>query len=79
MATIPKCKEDAYRKHKEREEVWAFDYQFFYQHALYVGYNVTNALYNRMKKGKGVLGLAPRNIFANAFHTTLENVFLQVS
>ena len=78
MTAIPKCKESAYWKHKEGKKLGGFDHEFFHHHALYVGYNVTNTLYTTIKAGKGVWGLAPRNICRNAFLTTLEKSPLQV-
>ena len=73
VAATPKCKENAYWKNKEREELGGFDHEFFYHHALFVGYNVTNALYNTIKEGMGVWGLAPRKIITNVLPTTVEN------
>ena len=46
-------------KNRKQKEFRAFDYQFYYPHALYVGYNVTNALYNRMNGEWGSEGLLP--------------------
>ena len=34
LAAIPKCKESAYWKHKEREEFGDLDHEFFYRHAF---------------------------------------------
>ena len=58
----PRSKGSAYWKDEEKEEFGDFNYEFFYHHALYVGYNVTNTLYTTLKAGKGVRGLAPRQI-----------------
>ena len=79
MSATPKCKESAFLKHKERDEFGHFDHEFVYHHALYVGYIVTNIIYNTIKAGKGVWGLAPRKIFTNVFPTTLDNSPLQLS
>ena len=49
VASTPKCKENAYSKSKEREEFGRFDHEFCYQHALVVGSNVTNTVYNTIK------------------------------
>ena len=54
MAATPKCIESAYWKNKEIEEFEGFDHEFFNHHAFFVGYNVTNTLYNTIKAGKGV-------------------------
>ena len=51
VAATPKCKENAYWKNKEREEFGGFVHEFFYHHALFVGYNVTNTLYKGRKRG----------------------------
>ena len=66
MAATPKCKENAYWKNKEREELGGFDHEFFYHHALFVGYNVTNALYSSIKEwGSG--GLPPEKLLQMYF------------
>ena len=60
------------------EEFGGFDHEFFYHHALFVGYNVTNTIYNTIKAGKRVWGLAPKKSFTNALPTTLESAFRKV-
>ena len=78
VAVTPKCKESAYWMNKEREEFRGFNHEFSFHHALYVGYNVTNTLFNTIKIGKGVWGLAPEN-FTNVLPSMLENPSLQAS
>ena len=74
VTATSKCKENAYWKNKEREESGSFDHEFFCHHALFVGYNVTNTLYNTIiVVGKGVWGYAPRHFFINVLPSTLEN------
>ena len=63
VAATPKCKESAYGKNKERDEFWGFDDEFFYRHALFLGYDETYTLCNTIKEGKGVWGLASRKLF----------------
>ena len=53
VAATHKCKENAVWKDKEREEFGGFDDEFFYYHALYVGYNVPNTLYTTIKTVQG--------------------------
>ena len=77
LAATPKCKENAYWKNKEREEFGGFDHKFFHHHALFVGYIITNTLYNTIKAGIGVWGLAPRKQVTNALSTTMENALSQ--
>ena len=50
VAAIPKWKESAYWKSKEKV-FKGFDHEFFHHPALYVGYNVTNTFYNTIKAG----------------------------
>ena len=59
MAAIPKSKEGACWKNMEAKEFGGFDHKFFNHHALFIGYNVTNTLYNTIEAGMGVWGLAP--------------------
>ena len=59
VEATPKCKENAYWKNKEREEFGGFDQEFFYHHAFFVAWNVTNTLYNTIKAGEGVWGPSP--------------------
>ena len=59
-------------RNKEKEEHGGFGHKFFHHHALFVGYKVTNTLYNAIKAGIGIWGLAPRKQFTNALSTTLE-------
>ena len=58
MTAIPKSKEGACWENMETEE-GCFDHKFFYHHTLFIGYNVTNTLYNTIEAGMGVWGLAP--------------------
>ena len=74
VAVTPKCKDSVYWKNKAREEFGGFDHEVFYHHTLFVGYNITNTLYNTIKAGKGLWGLATIKSFTNALPTTLENV-----
>ena len=53
VAATPKCKENAYWKKKKREDFGDFDHEFFYQHALFVGHNVTCTLYDTIKEKRG--------------------------
>ena len=62
MAATPKGKECNYLKRKKREELSGFNHEFFYYNALYLGYNLTNALHDTIKAVKEVWGLAPRKI-----------------
>ena len=63
MAATPKYKESAYWKNKKRDEFGYFDHEFFYNHALFVGCNVTNTLYNTITAGKGILGACHQKNF----------------
>ena len=67
VAATPKCKEGAYWKHKEREKFIGFDHEIFYHHAFYVGYNVTNIIYNIIKAGKGFGGLPQEKLLQMHF------------
>ena len=71
MAATPKYKESAYWKHKEGKKLGGYDHEFFHHHAFYVGYNVTNIIYNTIKAGEGFWGLASRKNFTNECPTTL--------
>ena len=74
MAATPKCKESAYWKNKEREEFGGFDHEFFYHHAFFVSYYVTNTLYKTTKAEKGVWGVPPQKVL---HPITLENAASQ--
>ena len=62
---------------RTRKAFRGFDHKFFYNHALFVGYNVTNTLYTTIETGKGIRGLAPRSSFTNVLPTTVENAHSQ--
>ena len=73
VTVTSKCKESVYCKNKEREELGGFDHKFSSHHnAPFIGYIVTNTLYNTIKAVKGVWGLAPRKILTNVLLTRLE-------
>ena len=67
VAATPKCKESAYWKNKESEEFGGFDYEFFYQHARFIDYNVTNTLHNNIEAGKGIWEPDPRKFLQMFF------------
>ena len=71
MAVMPKCKESVHWRHKDRDVFGDFDHELFYHHALHIGSNVTNALYNSAIARKGS-GACLHNISTNALPTTLE-------